>query len=136
MKEVQTVAIAERKFSDFFDITDRFEASDVIYKDGYFYVVFDNLYQIAKIRADLDPKKTGNRLLGKTADGHSGYEGITFDENQSTSMPSLSAPNIPIPGTEAKCMNTIPTLSVGPVSGGSTLTLKRIPIKDSRACHG
>jgi len=80
VKEVKTVAIAERKFSDFFDITDRFEASDVIYKDGYFYVVFDNLYQIAKIRADLDPQKTGNKLLGKTGDGPSGYEGITFDE--------------------------------------------------------
>jgi hypothetical protein len=43
------------------------------------YVVFDNLDQIAKIRADLSPKKEGNELLGKTRKKDSGCEGITFN---------------------------------------------------------
>ena len=80
MKEGKIVVIAERKFSDFFKKPDRFEASDVIYKDGFLYVVFDNLYQIGKIRADLNPKKEGNELLGKSRKKDSGYEGITFNQ--------------------------------------------------------
>ena len=79
MEEGKIVAIAERKFGDFFKKPDRFEASDVIYSDGFLYVVFDNLYQVAKIRADLDPKKEGNELLGKARKKDSGYEGITFN---------------------------------------------------------
>src|SRR5262249_45347456 len=80
MEEGKIVAIAERKFSDFFKKPDRFEASDVIYQDGFLYVVFDNLYQIGKIRADLNHKKDGNELLGKARKKDSGYEGITFNQ--------------------------------------------------------
>jgi hypothetical protein len=79
MEKGKLVVIAERKFSEFFKKPDRFEASDVIYKDGFLYVVFDNLYQIAKIRLDLDPKKKGNELLGEKREEDSGYEGITFN---------------------------------------------------------
>lgn len=75
------VAIAERKFSEFFKKPERFEASGVVYKDAYLYVVFDNLYQVAKIRADLDPKKKGNELLGETRDQDSGYEDIAFNQD-------------------------------------------------------
>ena len=59
MEEGRLVTIAERKFSEFFKKPDRFESSDVIYKDGFLYVVFDNLYQFARIRADLDVNKEG-----------------------------------------------------------------------------
>src|SRR5262245_47490841 len=79
MREGRIVAIAERKLGDFFKKSDRLEASDVTYKDGFLYVVFDNLYQIGKIRADLDPNKKGNELLGKSRKKDSGYEGITFN---------------------------------------------------------
>jgi hypothetical protein len=79
MKEGQLVLVAERKFSDFFKKPNRFEASDVVYMDGYLYVVFDNLYQVARIRVDLDPKKKGNKFFGESRDGDSGYEGITFN---------------------------------------------------------
>ena len=57
MEEGKIVPIAERNFGDFFKKPDRFEASDVIYKDGFLYVVFDNLYQIAKIRARPGSRK-------------------------------------------------------------------------------
>ena len=79
MREGQLVVVAERKFSDFFKNPNRFEASDVVYKDGFLYVVFDNLYQVARIRVDLDPKKKGNKFFGESRDGDSGYEGITFN---------------------------------------------------------
>jgi hypothetical protein len=80
MEKGKLVTIAEGKLGDFFEKLDRFEASDVIYEDGFLYVVFDNLYQIAKIRADLDPNKEGNELLGKSRKKDSGYEGITFNQ--------------------------------------------------------
>jgi hypothetical protein len=79
MKKGKMVPIAERKFSEFFKKPKRFEASGVFYKDGFLYVVFDNLYQVAKIRVDLNPKKKGNKLLGKSREGSSGYEDITFN---------------------------------------------------------
>jgi len=80
MNEGKIIVIAEGKFGDFFKKPDRFEASDVIYRDGFLYVVFDNLYQIAKIRADLNPDKEGNELLGKSRKKDSGYEGITVNQ--------------------------------------------------------
>ena len=81
MEEGNLVAIAERKFSEFFKKPERFEASGVVYKDAYLYVVFDNLYQVAKIRADLNPKKKGNELLGEIRDQDSGYEDIAFNQD-------------------------------------------------------
>jgi hypothetical protein len=80
MAEGKLVAVAERKFGEFFKKPKRFEASGVYYNDGFLYVVFDNLYQVAKIRADLDPDKKGNELLGEARDRDSGYEDITFNQ--------------------------------------------------------
>jgi hypothetical protein len=79
MKEGKLVVVAERKFSEFFKKPKRFEASAVLYKDGFLYVVFDNLYQAAKIHPDLNPKNKANLLLGKVRDEDSGYEGMTFN---------------------------------------------------------
>jgi hypothetical protein len=79
MEPGNMVVIAERKFSEFFKKTKRFEASGVFYHDGFLYVVFDNLYQVARIRVDLNPKKKGNDLLGKAGGQDSGYEDITFN---------------------------------------------------------
>jgi hypothetical protein len=80
MEEGKLVVVAERKFSELFKKPKRFEASAVLYKDGFLYVVFDNLHQVAKIRPDLNPKNKGNELLGKPREEHSGYEGMTFNE--------------------------------------------------------
>jgi hypothetical protein len=81
MEDESMVVIAERKFSEFFKKPKRFEASGVFFKDSFLYVVFDNLYGVARIRADLNPKKKGNELLGKTRDKNSGYEDITFNQD-------------------------------------------------------
>ena len=64
------VAIAERKFSDFFQEPDRFEASDIIIIKTTFYTsVFDNFYQIGKIRVHLIPKRKATNSSGKLEEG-------------------------------------------------------------------
>lgn len=56
---------------------DRFEASGVLAKGGYFYVIFDNLTQIARIDSNLSPNDN-NVLLGRQGK-HSGFEDITYN---------------------------------------------------------
>lgn len=55
----------------------KLEASGVVYQAGYFYVVFDNRLQVARIQEDL--QKGDNRLFGRKK-GKGGYEGITYDQ--------------------------------------------------------
>lgn len=52
------------------------EASGVIFIAGFFYVVFDNRSQIARIQADLRSEKAS--VLGRKVK-KVGYEGITFN---------------------------------------------------------
>lgn len=61
-----------------YDHTDDFEASGVQYLNGYFYVVFDNRYKIAKIKSTLPENSNQNSLLS-SGSGDSGFEGITYD---------------------------------------------------------
>ena len=55
----------------------RWEASGVLVKDGYFFVVFDDRTEIARFSDDLEPNKT-NGLFGM-AHAACGYEGITYN---------------------------------------------------------
>jgi len=60
-----------------YDKSDKFEASGVQYLNGYFYVVSDNLYEIAKIKKNLPENSNENSLLG-SGSGDSQFEGITY----------------------------------------------------------
>jgi hypothetical protein len=76
-------AIAEAKVYKLlpgFDHRDAFEASGVQYRDGFFYVVFDNRYEIARIAAELPHNSKANTLEGASGSG-SGFEGITWDSH-------------------------------------------------------
>jgi hypothetical protein len=55
----------------------RWEASGVLAKDGYFYVVFDDRAEVARFSADLRPDPT-NGLFGP-ARADFGYEGIAYN---------------------------------------------------------
>lgn len=73
--------IAEAKIYELlpgYDHRDAFEASGVQYRDGFFYVVFDNRYEIAKIAEDLPRDSKANRLTGASG-SDSDFEGITWD---------------------------------------------------------
>src|SRR5690242_16312313 len=63
-----------------YDSNDDFEASGVYYLDGYFYVVCDNRYKIAKIKSTLPENSSDNSLLS-SGSGSSNFEGITYDDN-------------------------------------------------------
>jgi hypothetical protein len=63
-----------------YDKDDKFEASGVYYLDGYFYVACDNLYKIAKIKSTL-PENSSNNTMLSSGSGDSGFEGITYDNN-------------------------------------------------------
>lgn len=63
-----------------YDKKDKFEASGVYYQDGYFYVACDNLYKIAKIKSTL-PENSSNNSMLSSGSGDSGFEGITYDNN-------------------------------------------------------
>jgi hypothetical protein len=55
----------------------RWEASGVLAKDGYYFIVFDNRSEVARIADDLEPNKA-NGLFGR-GDIDCGYEGITYN---------------------------------------------------------
>ncbi len=58
-------------------LTKRWEASGVLAKDRYFFVVFDDRTEIARFSDDLQPNST-NGLFGM-AHAVCGYEGITYN---------------------------------------------------------
>lgn len=62
---------------------DHFGASGIYAKDNYFYVVFDNTHEIAKISNKLLRNSKLNSLIGDKQ-GKSNYEGITFDNTSET----------------------------------------------------
>jgi len=72
--------VCERKISDLMPVHQnrrRWEASGVLVRDGYFYVVFDDHSAVACIADDLD-SSDANGLFGKDLEGI-GYEGITYN---------------------------------------------------------
>lgn len=56
----------------------RFEASGVVARDGWFYVIFDNSTNIGCIRDGLHAIE-GNRLIEQSREGITGYEDIAYD---------------------------------------------------------
>jgi hypothetical protein len=72
--------VCEQKFSDLMPCdkpTTRWEASGVLVKDGYYFVVFDDRTEIARLSSELEANNTGG-LFGTTR-GDDGYEGITYN---------------------------------------------------------
>src|SRR5690349_138557 len=57
----------------------RFEASGVVAKDGFFYVIFDNSTNIGCIRDRLSRGIEENRLIRQSQGSDAGYEDITYD---------------------------------------------------------
>ena len=53
------------------------EASGVVAKDGYYYVIFDNIRRIARIHSGLDRRSRKHGWLGRARSGE-GYEDIAF----------------------------------------------------------
>jgi hypothetical protein len=58
--------------------TKRWEASGVLVKDGYYFVVFDDRTEIGRFSSDLQSHES-NGLFG-LMHANSGYEGITFND--------------------------------------------------------
>jgi hypothetical protein len=72
--------VTERKLSDFLEPPKGggvLEASGVVAKDGYYYVIFDNVRRIARVHSALQPGSKKHSWFGKTRDGE-GYEDIAF----------------------------------------------------------
>jgi len=72
--------VTERKLGDFIDPPGDsrvLEASGVLSKGGYYYVVFDNVRRIARIHQSLQPGSRRHRWFGPAREGE-GYEDIAF----------------------------------------------------------
>ncbi len=72
--------VAERQLSDFIEPPKGsrvLEASGVVVKDGYYYVVFDNVRRIARVHSGLEPGSNEHSWFGPTRHGD-GYEDIAF----------------------------------------------------------
>ena len=59
----------------------RLEASGVLAKDGAFYVIFDNLADIACLDGRLSPDSNENRLIRQEHGHHRGFEDIAYDSS-------------------------------------------------------
>ena len=75
--------IAEKKLSKLLGefAPSRLEASGVCIQDSMAMVVFDNLSQMARINASLEPGEPENALIGLPAN-EAGYEGLTWDQSE------------------------------------------------------
>ncbi len=72
--------VAERKLSDLIEPpkgSGVLEASGVVAKDGYYYVIFDNVRRVARVHPGLEPGSDKHSWFGKARDGE-GYEDIAY----------------------------------------------------------
>ena len=72
--------VRERKISELLPGSKpktRWEASGILVRDGFYYVVFDDRTEFARIASDLEPG-SDNGLFGM-ADDVTGFEGITYN---------------------------------------------------------
>jgi hypothetical protein len=77
------VLVAERKLADFISPPTHdgvLEASGVIAKGAYYYVIFDNVRRVARIHRRLEPGSTRHSWFGQKRDGE-GYEDIAFSRS-------------------------------------------------------
>src|SRR5688572_25439713 len=78
------VLVKERALADFITPPTPdgvLEASGVIAKGAWYYVVFDNVRRIARIHRGLEPGSTRHAWFGRQRDGD-GYEDIAFSRNR------------------------------------------------------
>ncbi len=61
------------------NIPKRLEASGVFFLNGYFYVIFDNLRQIAKLKKDLSDIRENSLFLITKTKSKDGFEDITYN---------------------------------------------------------
>jgi hypothetical protein len=72
--------VDERRISDYINPPEGsgvLEASGVVAKDGYYYVVFDNIRRVARIHGGLDRRSRKHGWFGRVRSGD-GYEDIAF----------------------------------------------------------
>jgi hypothetical protein len=72
--------VEERKLSDYIappEGSGVLEASGVVAKDGYYYVIFDNVRRVARIHSGLDRRSKKHGWFGRGRTGE-GYEDIAF----------------------------------------------------------
>jgi hypothetical protein len=77
------VLVAERKLADFISPPTRdgvLEASGVVAKGADYYVIFDNIRQIARIHRSLEPGSTRHSWFGPRREGD-GYEDIAYSRH-------------------------------------------------------
>jgi hypothetical protein len=75
--------VAERKLSDLIERpkgSGVLEASGVVAKNGYYYVVFDNVRRLARIHSGLQPGSAKHSWVGRARDAD-GYEDIAFSRH-------------------------------------------------------
>jgi hypothetical protein len=73
--------VEERKLSEYIDPPEGsgvLEASGVVAKDGYYYIIFDNVRRIGRIHSGLDRRARKHGWLGRARTGE-GYEDIAFN---------------------------------------------------------
>jgi hypothetical protein len=77
----QLLLLQETKISQILagQVDPRLEASGVLAKDGVFYVIFDNLADIACLGSELSPGSSENRLIRQKHGHHCGFEDIAYD---------------------------------------------------------
>ena len=74
--------VAEDKISNLLTgeyVPERLEASGVFFLNGYFYVIFDNLRQIAKIKKDLNDIRENSLFTITKTESKDGFEDITYN---------------------------------------------------------
>jgi hypothetical protein len=75
--------VAERKLADFITPpkgSNVLEASGVVAKDGYYYVIFDNVRRVARVHAGLEPGSNQHGWFGSRHAGD-GYEDIAYSRH-------------------------------------------------------
>ena len=89
MKKVQNTEllelVAEDKVANLLngdDVPSRLEASGVFFLDGFFYVIFDNLRQIAQIKKDLSHIQENRLISVKREKIEDAFEDITYNHSK------------------------------------------------------
>jgi len=80
-KRQELTLVEERKLSEYIDPPEGsgvLEASGVVAKDGYYYIIFDNVRRLARIHDSLDRRSRNHGWVGRARDGE-GYEDIAFN---------------------------------------------------------
>jgi hypothetical protein len=76
--------VVERKLSDFLEPPKGggvLEASGVVAKDRYYYVIFDNVRRIARVHSSLQPGSKKHSWFGGAREGE-GYEDIAYSRHR------------------------------------------------------